>query len=79
MSTKPGYGLKAPVEAWFSMWLSRKKNRQKKMKKVKFTRKTIERAVYILLIIALLLYGLKDSDAAAKLITALKDAFSILL
>lgn len=49
------------------------------MKRLKITWKTFERAIYILLIIALLLYGLKDSDTAAKLINALKDAFSILI
>jgi hypothetical protein len=49
------------------------------MKKIKFTQKNIERTVYILIIIALSIYGLKDSDAAAKLIIALKDAFSILI
>ena len=49
------------------------------MKKTKFTQKNLERAVYILIIIALVIYGLKNSEAAATLITALKEAFSILL
>jgi hypothetical protein len=49
------------------------------MKKVKFTQKNMERAVYILLIIVLVIYGLKDSDAAATLMNAVKEAFSILI
>jgi hypothetical protein len=43
------------------------------------SRKTVERAVYILLIILLVIYGLKDSEAAAVLINAVREAFSILL
>jgi hypothetical protein len=49
------------------------------MKKVKFTQKNMERAVYILLIIVLVIYGLKDSDAAATLMNAVREAFSILI
>jgi hypothetical protein len=51
----------------------------KKKTKVRLSRKTIERAVYILLVILLVIYGLKDSEAAAVLINAVKEAFSILL
>jgi hypothetical protein len=46
--------------------------------KININRKTIERAVYMALVIALVIYGLKDSDAAVKLIHALMEAFSIL-
>jgi hypothetical protein len=49
------------------------------MKKIKFTQKNLERAVYILIIITLVIYGLKNSEAATALITAVKEAFSILL
>jgi hypothetical protein len=48
-------------------------------KKIKFSRKEIERTIYILIIIALVIYGLKDSEAAATLIHAVKEAFSILI
>jgi hypothetical protein len=47
--------------------------------KIKPTRKDIEKAVYILILIALVIYGFKDSEAAAALIHAVKEAFSILL
>lgn len=47
--------------------------------KINRNRKTIERFIYILIITGLLVYGLKDSDAAVKLIHALMEAFSILL
>jgi hypothetical protein len=49
------------------------------MKKINFTQKNMERAIYILLIIALVFYGLKNSEAAAMLINAVKEAFSILI
>lgn len=41
--------------------------------------RTYERIVYILIIAALVVYGLKDSAAAEGLIRAVKEAFSILL
>jgi len=46
--------------------------------KIKLTRKNVERGIYILIIIALVIYGFKDSEAASKLILAVKEAFSIL-
>lgn len=46
----------------------------------KISRRTAERIIYIVLIIALVLYGmLKDSAAADLLIRAVKDAFTILI
>jgi uncharacterized membrane protein YqhA len=47
--------------------------------KINISRKTIERMVYIGIIMALVVYGFKDSEAAATLIHAVKEAFSILL
>lgn len=49
----------------------------KKEKKEKL--KAIERGIYIVLICCLVLYGMKDSDAAVKLIQAVHQAFSLLL
>jgi hypothetical protein len=46
--------------------------------KIKLTQKKVERVIYVLLIIGLAAYGLKDSEAAVRLITAVKEAFSIL-
>lgn len=45
---------------------------------MKIDRKTIERGVYIALIIGLVIYGLKETDVAVKLIHAVIEAFSIL-
>ena len=47
--------------------------------KIKIKRKNVERGIYILIIIFLVIYGLWDSETAAKLILAVKEAFSILL
>lgn len=47
--------------------------------KRKITRAAVERTIYVILIVALAIYGLKDSETAVSLITAIKDAFSILL
>jgi hypothetical protein len=41
--------------------------------------KQTERTVYILLVIALAVYGFWNSEAAAMLIAAVKEAFSILI
>lgn len=41
-------------------------------------KKDLERGIFIALIVLLTFYGLKDIDAAEKLIRALTDAFSIL-
>ncbi|WP_165045051.1 hypothetical protein [Dysgonomonas sp. ZJ709] len=49
------------------------------MKKLKISRKTVERAVYILIIIGLVVYGLKDAEVAVKLIKSVIEAFSIIL
>lgn len=46
----------------------------------KISRRTMERIVYIVLIIILVVFGIfKDSGAAEVLIRAVKDAFSILI
>lgn len=47
--------------------------------KPKIERKNIERDIFILFIVGLALYGLKDSETAERLIRALTDAFSILI
>jgi hypothetical protein len=49
------------------------------MKKDDITPKMIERAVYILIIIGLVIYGLKDTEVAVRLIKAVIEAFSILI
>lgn len=46
----------------------------------KFSRRTAERVLYILVILGLLLYGLlRDSEVAARLMVAITNAFSILI
>nr|DAI00558.1 MAG TPA: hypothetical protein [Caudoviricetes sp.] len=47
--------------------------------KLNIKRKEMERSIYILLIIGLTLYGLKDSETAERLIRSLSEAFSILI
>ncbi len=49
------------------------------MKKIKISRRTIERTIYILIIIGLTIYGLRDTEVAVKLIKAVMEAFTILL
>lgn len=50
------------------------------MKRVKISRQTAERIIYIALIVWLVLFGVfKDSTAAEGLIRAVKEAFSILI
>lgn len=44
----------------------------------KVTRQQVERTVYLVLIVLLALYGLRDSGAAVSLIGAVKDAFLLL-
>lgn len=52
--------------------------RRRPMKKI--SRRTMERMIYILLIVMLVIFGIfKDSGAAEVLIRAVKDAFSILI
>ena len=46
---------------------------------IELSQKNIERTVYLLIIIGLVIYGLKDSEAAVNLITAVKEAFTVLL
>ena len=41
-------------------------------------RKNLERGIFMVLITGLALYGLKDADAAEKMIRALTDAFALL-
>lgn len=48
--------------------------------RLKFSRRTAERVIYILVILGLLLYGLlRDSEVAARLMEAITNAFSILI
>lgn len=47
--------------------------------KIKISRKTIERSVYIAIIIGLVIFGLKDSDVAIKLMESVSKAFSFIL
>lgn len=49
------------------------------MKKFDLNRKTVERAIYIIVIIALAIYGLRDTEVAIRLIHAVKEAFTIIL
>lgn len=44
----------------------------------KYNAHLLERIVYVLIIIALVIYGLKDSAAAETMIRAVKEAFTIL-
>jgi disulfide bond formation protein DsbB len=48
-------------------------------KKIKIRRSTVERAIYILIVIGLVIYGIKDSEVSVKLIHGVMEAFSILL
>lgn len=41
--------------------------------------KKIEKTIYIIIICGLVIYGIRDSDAAVKLIQAVHQAFSLLL
>nr|DAM13598.1 MAG TPA: hypothetical protein [Caudoviricetes sp.] len=45
----------------------------------KVSRRSVERTVYLILIILLALYGVRDSEAAVSLLGAIKDAFSLLI
>lgn len=47
-------------------------------KKTKVKRSTVERAIYILIVIGLVIYGLKDSEVSVKLIRVVMEAFSLL-
>lgn len=50
----------------------------KNEKKNKITRKSVERSIYLVLIVGLTVYGLWNSEAAVSLINAIKEAFSLL-
>ncbi|MFT0574069.1 hypothetical protein [Bacteroides sp.] len=47
--------------------------------KIDISRRTAERLVYILIIIFLVIYGLKDSEVAARMIHAVSEAFTVIL
>lgn len=50
------------------------------MKRIKISRQTAERVIYIIIIVGLVIFGVfKDSTAAESLIRAVKEAFSILI
>lgn len=51
---------------------------QTKMRMSPEKRKNLERGIFMVLIIGLTLYGLKDVNAAEKIIRALTDAFALL-
>lgn len=48
-------------------------------RKCRCSRRTVERAVYLVLIVLMALYGLVNSEAAVSLLGAIKDAFSLLI
>jgi len=50
----------------------------KNEKKRKITRQSVERTIYLILVVGLAVYGLWNSEAAIGLINAIKDAFSLL-
>lgn len=45
---------------------------------MKLDRRKVQWAIYLILIIGLVIYGMKDSEAAERLIRAITDAFTIL-
>lgn len=47
--------------------------------KINISRRTAERLVYILIIILLVIYGLKDSEVAVRMIHAVSEAFTVIL
>lgn len=51
---------------------------QTKMRMSPEKRKNLERGIFMVLITGLTLYGLKNVDAAEKIIRALTDAFALL-
>lgn len=44
----------------------------------KITRPAVERIIYLILIIVLVIYGVWNTEAAVSLIEAIKDAFTVL-
>lgn len=51
---------------------------QRKKMKMKLDRRKVQWAVYLILLIGLVIYGLQDSEGAERLIRAITDAFAIL-
>lgn len=47
--------------------------------KIDISRRTVERLIYILIIILLVIYGLKDSEVAVQMIHAVSEAFTVIL
>lgn len=47
--------------------------------KIDVSRQTVERLIYILIIILLVIYGLKDSEVAVRMIHAVSEAFTVIL
>jgi hypothetical protein len=47
--------------------------------KCRYSRRAVERTVYLVLIVLVALYGLVNSQAAVSLLGAIKDAFSLLI
>ncbi len=47
--------------------------------KTNISRRTAERLIYILIIIFLVIYGLRDSEVAARMIHAVSEAFTLIL
>lgn len=54
------------------------KSAKKKRMKMKLDYRKTEWIVYLVLLVGLVIYGLKDSEAAERLIRAITDAFTIL-
>lgn len=46
--------------------------------KMKLDRRKVQWAVYLILLVGLVIYGLWDSEGAERLIRAITDAFAIL-
>lgn len=49
------------------------------MNKISISRKTVERLIYIIAILGLAVYGLKDSEVATKMIESVSNAFSVII
>lgn len=47
--------------------------------KIDVSRRSVERLIYILIIILLVIYGLKDSEVAVRMIHAVSEAFTVIL
>lgn len=45
----------------------------------KIDRKTAERGLYMIVVIALVIYGTKNTDTAVKLMKSLTEAFTLIL